>query len=105
MGGIDPGPGHLRYPRRIQAGRSEETLLSHVDYAPTLLSLCGVPIPGTMQGTDLSALVTGQTRRAPDSSFLRSFGPYAGDETPAGWRGLRTDRYNYARFEQALGVI
>lgn len=98
-------PGILRYPRRIKPGRSEEALLSHVDYAPTLLSLCGVPVPATMQGADLSGLVTGQNRRAPDSAFLQIFGPYAGDQTPAGWRGLRTDRYKYARFEDKPWVL
>lgn len=33
----------------LQPGKSEE-LISFVDFGPTLLSLAGVPIPGTMQG-------------------------------------------------------
>lgn len=98
-------PGILRYPRRIKPGRTEQALLSHVDYAPTLLSLCGVPIPKAMQGTDLSRLVTGETHTGPGSAFLQIFGPYAGDRTPAGWRGVRTERYKFARFQDKPWVL
>ncbi len=34
----------------LQAGTRNEELVSFVDFAPTLLSLSGIPIPGTMQG-------------------------------------------------------
>jgi arylsulfatase A-like enzyme len=94
-------PGIIRYPRRIKAGRQTDAFLTHVDFAPTLLSLCGLKPPRTMQGTDLSRLALGktlgQTQRAPDSAFFQIFGPFEGDETPAGWRGIRTAQYMYAR--------
>jgi arylsulfatase A-like enzyme len=50
-----------------------------------------------MQGADLSRLLLGQTQRPPDSAFFQIFGPFEGDETPAGWRGVRTAQYMYAR--------
>ncbi|HVS35310.1 MAG TPA: sulfatase, partial [Gemmataceae bacterium] len=62
-------PGVLRYPARVKGGEATDALLSHVDFAPTLLSLCGVPVPADIQGTDLSGAVLGTTDRGPDSVF------------------------------------
>jgi arylsulfatase A-like enzyme len=45
----------MRYPRRLKAGTGNDALVSNVDFAPTLLTLCGLaPIDG-MQGVDLLA--------------------------------------------------
>lgn len=90
-------PGILRYPAQVKPGQESDALVSHVDIAPTMLSLCGVPVPDSMQGTDLSRLVLGQTTEGPDSVFFQIFVPYGGDETPRAWRAVRTDRYMYAR--------
>jgi arylsulfatase A-like enzyme len=98
-------PGILRYPRRVKPGRTEDALFSHVDIAPTLLRLCGVRPPRSMQGTDLAGVVLGQSRGGPDSAYLQIFGPYQGDRTPEGWRGVRTSRYTYARFRSRPWVL
>jgi arylsulfatase A-like enzyme len=52
----------IRYPRELKAGvQREDILVSNVDLMPTLLSLCGVPVPRDVQGKDLSfALMHGQ---------------------------------------------
>jgi arylsulfatase A-like enzyme len=48
----------IRYPRRVKKRTEHDALISNVDYAPTLLSLCGTrPIEG-MQGRDLSGWLT-----------------------------------------------
>ncbi len=98
-------PGILRYPAEVEAGRTTEALLTHVDLAPTLLSLCGLPVPAEMQGTDLSGVVLGRTERGPDSAFFQIFVPFAGDGTPHPWRGVRTDRFMYARSEAGPWVL
>jgi len=90
-------PGILRYPRRLAAGRRERILLTHVDFAPTLLGLCGIKVPVGMQGTDLSSVLLGKSRRVPDSAFFQIFGPYLSGRVAEGWRGVRTERYMYAR--------
>ena len=93
-------PGIIRYPPgRAPAGRQTDAMLTHVDFAPTLLSLCGVRPPRAMQGADLSPLILGQSRRGPDAAYFQIFGPYDGDGTAHGWRGVRTGRYLYARGE------
>ncbi|WP_435009175.1 sulfatase family protein [Tundrisphaera lichenicola] len=98
-------PGIVRYPARIEAGRTLDALLSHVDLAPTLLALSGLPAPAGMQGTDLSWVVLGTTDRGPDSAFFQIFVPFAGDGTPHPWRGIRTDRWMYARTEAGPWVL
>ena len=52
-----------------------------------------------MQGADLSEVMRGRSSQSPVSAYLQIFGPYEGDRTLEGWRGVRTDRYLYARYE------
>ncbi len=98
-------PGIVRYPARIAPGRVSDAIVSHVDMAPTLLSLCGLTPPKTMQGTDLSALWLGQADHGPDSAFFQIFVPFAGDGTPNPWRGVRTEQVMYARTERGPWVL
>jgi arylsulfatase A-like enzyme len=98
-------PGIVRFPAKVKAGRVSEALLTHVDIAPTLLSLCGLPVPGAMQGGDLSGVVLGRDERGPDSAFFQIFVPFAGDGTPRPWRGVRTDRFLYARTGEGPWVL
>lgn len=98
-------PGILRYPRRVKAGRQTDALFTQVDFAPTLLSLCGVEIPRSMQGSDLAPVATGAKSKGLDSAFFQIFGPYEGDGTQDGWRGVRTQRYLYARFRSKPWVL
>jgi arylsulfatase A-like enzyme len=44
----------VRYPGVLAAGAKNDALLSNVDLMPTLLGLCGVAIPESVQGQDLS---------------------------------------------------
>lgn len=47
----------LRYPRMLPAGRRNDALLSNVDLMPSLVGLCGIDIPKSVQGQDLSAWI------------------------------------------------
>jgi arylsulfatase A-like enzyme len=93
-------PGIVRYPRGGASGRVVDALFTHVDVAPTLLALAGLPVPASMQGTDLSGILRGGADRGPDSAFLQLFVPYLADNVREGWRGVRTARYLYARSEK-----
>jgi arylsulfatase A-like enzyme len=98
-------PGLIRWPARVRKARRSDAFLTHVDFAPTLLGLCGLKPPERMQGADLSAVITGSHDRAPDSAFFQIFGPYRGDGTEGAWRAVRTPRYMYARFESKPWVL
>jgi arylsulfatase A-like enzyme len=98
-------PAILRYPRLITKGRRTEAFFTHVDFAPTLLGLCGLKPHPEMQGADLAAHIRAGRGPASEEAFFEIFGPYRGDGTEAAWRGLRTRRYMYARFESKPWVL
>jgi len=59
----------IRYPRRIRARATNDTLISNIDYAPTLLTLCGVELPKGMQGVNLAGLLTSDRGPSPESIY------------------------------------
>ena len=97
-------PGIVRYPRAVRAGRRTDALFSHVDVAPTMLALAGLPIPAAMQGSDLSPVIRGGDG-GPESAFFQHFVPYHSDKIVEGWRGVRTARHMYARTETGPWVL
>ena len=97
-------PGIVRHPK-TEAGRVTEAFFSHVDIAPTLLSLCGIDVPADMQGADLSPVIRGDSEQGPDTAFFQIFGPFHAGGVEFGWRGVRTDRYMYARKKDEPWVL
>jgi arylsulfatase A-like enzyme len=92
-------PGLLRWPAQIPQAKVVDTLFSHIDMAPTLLSLAGLPVPSNMQGSDLSKVALGLTDEGPQAVLLQIFVPFNPDQISTPWRGIVTQRYTYARFE------
>ncbi len=99
----------LRYPRRVgRQGRVVDVPLNAPDIMPTLLSLCGLPIPDSVQGRDFSSYLLGQC--SPDlalSAFLSSpvsFGMLRAQGLPS-YRGVRTSRYTYVRSMQGPWLL
>jgi arylsulfatase A-like enzyme len=98
-------PGILRFPASLRPSQHNDTIFTQVDFAPTLLALCGLAVPSAMQGKDLSAELLGK-RRQPESAaaLLQIFGP-AGNEEGGGWRGVRTRSHLYARTKDAPWLL
>lgn len=71
----------IRYPRRVRNRTEREALISSVDYAPTLLSLCKVDHPSGMHGEDAAAWLMAGGR-----SRQRSIYAEGGIGSPAEWR-------------------
>ncbi len=97
------GCGDTRY-----SGRSGHGLhpapLNHVDYAPTSLGLCGLPVPDWMEGHDYSHLRQWGKPPAgsdPDSAYLQLVAPSRhGDSVDRPWRGIvTTDGWKYVCLE------
>ena len=96
----------LRYPTRVAAGQRTDVLFSSVDVMPTLLGLAGVDVPTGVQGMDLSHAALGQQGPVPDSVYLQILGPgwpHRGDWVGC-WRGVRIQRWVYARWHGDGGV-
>jgi arylsulfatase A-like enzyme len=91
----------LRYPAALSgAGRAIDMPINTPDIMPTLLGLCGIDIPETVEGTDFSDVVRGE-RSAPENVALIScpspFGQWARRIGGREYRGVRTERYTYVR--------
>ncbi len=95
-------PGIVHYPAAVPAGLELSMPISHVDVAPTLLGLAGIPGGMGMSGLDLSAHLLAPEHGGregvpgPDSVYAQSYTPTEQGEFPP-WRGVRTERYTYAR--------
>ena len=94
----------LRYPRRLKAGKVSDLLMGTPDILPTLLSLCGVDIPASVEGRDLSPFILGHpVEPEPDSLLVEVINPCAVVQDRTGmraWRGVRTKQYTYVRFRE-----
>ncbi len=78
--------------------------VNHVDIAPTSLGLCGIEVPGAMEGTDWSNYyIKGKTASAeqPESAYVQSVIPTMhGDSVDRAWRGVFTrDGWKYVCLE------
>jgi len=73
--------------------------MNHVDYGPTSLGLCGLPVPDWMEGTDWSPYRLGDNLSGsePDSAYLQLVEPTGhGHSLNVPWRGVVTrDGWKY----------
>jgi arylsulfatase A-like enzyme len=63
---------------------------------PTLLSLLDLPIPGEVEGVDLSRCALGVDGPQPEFAFMQCTGATAAWQDGHEWRALRDKRYTYA---------
>lgn len=91
----------LRYPRRFgRRARSCGAMLNSPDIMPTMLSLCGVPVPSSVEGRDLSRALVRRRSVADDAALLACYAPFGEWTREKGgreYRGVRTPRYTYVR--------
>ncbi len=81
-------------------GRRLTAPMNSPEIMPTLLGLCGLPIPATVEGADRSAWLRG---REPDAdrpaliSCVSPFGEWTRKQGGREYRGIRTQRYTFVR--------
>ena len=84
----------LSWPGRIESGQESEMLVGLIDIFPTLLGLCGLPVPDSARGEDLAAGIL--AKQATGARFVLHFSTDQKDpEFRAGSRGLRSPRHLY----------
>ena len=91
----------VRYPAQLgRKGRIIDMPINTPDIMPTLLGLCGVEIPDTVEGKDFSGIVR-DVGKAGDNAALIScpspFGQWKRSDGGREYRGIRTRRYTYVR--------
>jgi arylsulfatase A-like enzyme len=95
----------LRYPARLGwDGGALDALIDAPDIMPTLLGLCDLPIPESVEGLDFSGYLAGGPDPSDGAALIACYQPFG--EWPAGaggppalggreYRGVRTARYTY----------
>lgn len=104
----------VRWPGETPARSRSESFFGAIDLVPSLLGACGVQLSDSLQGRDVSSVWKGEEApsdpdRAPggcESAYLMNMAK--GWPNRYGWvgrwRGVRTERYTYARwFENERG--
>jgi arylsulfatase A-like enzyme len=100
----------LHWPKLGKEGRRITTPFGAPDIMPTLLGLCGIEIPKTVEGADFSVHVRGGPSPLPErgpgevaadgAALIACYAPF-GEWTRAHggreYRGVRTARYTYVR--------
>ncbi len=81
--------------------RASDALINSPDIMPTLLGLCGIPLPASVEGIDFSSHIRDN---APDPSggaallaCYHPFGEWSRDAGGREFRGLRTRRHTWTR--------
>lgn len=91
----------VRWPEKFgTVGQELDARIDIPDMMPTLLGLCGVAIPNTVQGLDFSAYLAGGDDPSDGAALLQCPHPFGQWPRQVGgreYRGLRTDRYTYVR--------
>jgi arylsulfatase A-like enzyme len=92
-------PFFCRYPEVIPSGSVSDTLVSTVDVAPTLCSLAGIDDLPEADGSDRSPSLERAQTEVSSSVFIGIPKAFQHSPTPdSEWRGVRTERYTYARW-------
>lgn len=91
----------IRYPAMFgNKGKKNDMLINTPDLMPTLLGLCGLPIPQTVEGDDRSKVMNSMTKDTTDAVLIASYQPF-GQYTPElggkEYRGVRTKQYTYVK--------
>ncbi len=90
----------LRYPQKYgREAREAAPFLNAHDIMPTLLGVCDLPIPESVDGRDFSPALAGESIES-HGALLACFHPFGEWSRPLGgreYRGLRTEQYTYCR--------
>jgi arylsulfatase A-like enzyme len=81
-------------PRRLDA------VIASEDIMPTLLGLCGAPVPPSVEGIDYSGYMRGRRDPSGDAAVILSVAPFGEWSQANGgkeFRGVRTERFTYVR--------
>ncbi len=80
-----------------QAGTVHNSMVNHVDLAPTLLDFAGLPIPDDMQGYSLKPILKGSADKVRDASYYHFYNH--GKRLPE-MIGIRTATYKLIHYPE-----
>ena len=89
----------IRWPAKFQP-HALDTIFTSEDYMPTILGLCGIGIPKTVEGLDYSRYLIGGKNPSDGATLLSCMAPFGEFIRSGGgkeFRGIRTERFTYVR--------
>ena len=99
----------LRWPSALgPAGRKLISPINTPDIMPTLLGLCGIEVPQTVEGADRAALLRGEAEDGDTAALITCpspFGQWTRQQGGQEYRGVRTARYTYTRSLQGPWLL
>ena len=91
----------IHYPKGFgKTGRTSDALLNSPDIMPTLLGLCGISIPKSVEGVDFSGVLKGTKKDLVKQTLIscvQPFGQWAREKGGKEYRGIVTHQYTYTR--------
>jgi arylsulfatase A-like enzyme len=88
----------VRWPGHIKPRSVTNAMVQNIDFAPTLLDIAGVKIPGSMQGKSMLPVLTGE-KKALDRPYLYyHYYEFSRDHTVIPHLGIRGERYKLIYF-------
>ena len=87
----------IRYPEKIKPNSVNYDLVQNIDFAPTVLEVAGVKIPGEMQGKSLVPLFSEDNTNWRDALYYHYY-EYPGIHMVKRHYGVRTNRYKLIHF-------
>ena len=88
----------MRWPGQIQPGSITNSMVQNIDYAPTILDIAGVPVPGWMQGLSLKNLVTNKKKKLNRNYLYYHYYEFVRDHTVIPHLAVRGTRYKLIYF-------
>ena len=98
----------LRYPAGCgREGKVIDMPFNAPDIMPTLLGLCGIKAPDTVEGRDYSGVLRGTARPTKDAALITCPSPFGEWRRPRAreYRGVRTRRHTYVRDLKGLWLL
>lgn len=90
----------IRYPRLISAARRETRPALNIDLVPTLAALAAVPIPESVDGADLTPLLTNTATSWRTDFVVELWHTRDATDLPT-YAGLRSDQWKYLAYPSA----
>ncbi len=91
----------IHYPQAFgKMGKTSEALLNSPDIMPTLLGLCGISVPKSVEGVDFSGVLKGIKKDKVKQTLIscvQPFGQWARQHGGREYRGIVTHQYTYTR--------
>ena len=88
----------MRWPGQIKPGSVTNSMVQNIDYAPTILDIAGVPVPGWMQGLSLKNLVTNKKKTLNRNYLYYHYYEFVRDHTVIPHLAVRGTRYKLIYF-------